>query len=445
MSGSGYSQIEGGSINEASNSSGFDEALVGQREGKDGDPHPPVEGVSSSSARCIANLANTIVGSGMLALPHAFSEAGFVLGSIFLCLFATASAFGLHLLSCCALHLGKPCSFRRVTSVALPDTVGWIVDATVALKCFGVATSYLIVVGDSLPDVATGLDPDVSPFWTNRHLWVTVGLAIIAPLCFFESMDKLAFTSMLSLGFVAFLTGMVLLFALDPDMNACSGDDDTPCHGEKEMVVMDMDTVRVLTVFIFGFTCQQNVFAITNELKDPTPPRVNSVILRAVGLALTVYILVAVAGYGTFGDSVESDILTNYGTGGITTTARFFVALLVCFSYPLQCHPSRMCITSIVRLLVPSASEEGQARIWHIGITAVFLAASYLIALVVTDLGVILAIVGATGSTMVSYVLPGLCYFRLFPEPHIKRNLALVQFGLGCVIIPLALTFIFYE
>ena len=44
-------------------------------------------------------------------------------------------------------------------------------------------------------------------------------------------------------------------------------------------------------------------------------------------------------GYGTFGDSVESDILTNYGTGGITTTARFFVALLVCFSYPLQCHP----------------------------------------------------------------------------------------------------------
>ena len=66
-----------------------------------------------------------------------------------------------------------------------------------------------------------------------------------------------------------------------------------------------------------------------------------------------------------------------------------------------------MCIPSIVRLMVPSASEEGQARLWHIGITAVFLTASYLIALVVTDLGVILAIVGATGSTMVSYVLPG--------------------------------------
>ena len=105
-------------------------------------------------------------------------------------------------------------------------------------------------MGDSLPDVATGLDPNVSSFWTNRHLWVTVGLAIIAPLCFFESMDKLAFTSMLSLGFVAFLTGMVLLFALDPDMDACGegGDDDEPCHGEKKMVIMDLDTLSVLQV-----------------------------------------------------------------------------------------------------------------------------------------------------------------------------------------------------
>ena len=62
-------------------------------------------------------------------------------------MFGAASAFGLHLLACCALKLGKPCSFRRVTEEALPPAIGWIVDATVAVKCFGVATSYLIVVG----------------------------------------------------------------------------------------------------------------------------------------------------------------------------------------------------------------------------------------------------------------------------------------------------------
>jgi hypothetical protein len=33
----------------------------------------------------------------------------------------------------------------------------------------------------------------------------------------------------------------------------------------------------VLTTFIFGYTCHQNIFAVTNELSDPTPERVDKV------------------------------------------------------------------------------------------------------------------------------------------------------------------------
>jgi Transmembrane amino acid transporter protein len=44
----------------------------------------------------------------------------------------------------------------------------------------------------------------------------------------------------------------------------------------------------------------------------------------------------------------------------------------------------------------------------------VFLVASLLIALSVNDLGVVLSIVGATGSTVVSYILPGVFYYNMF-------------------------------
>jgi hypothetical protein len=90
---------------------------------------------------------------------------------------------------------------------------------------------------------------------------------------------------------------------------------------------------------------------------------------------------------------------------------------------------------------------------------------SILIALVVTQLGTVLAIVGATGSTTVSYILPGLCYYRvmcsepsalpdrrcraclrglvqIFPQPHLKRRLAYAQLVAGLGIMPLALTVI---
>jgi amino acid permease len=78
----------------------------------------------------------------------------------------------------------------------------------------------------------------------------------------------------------------------------------------------------------------------------------------------------------------------------------------------------------------------------HYGITVVFLLLSLIVAFSVTDLGVILALVGATGSTMISYILPGACYYKLHPIWSWRRKVAVALFCVGCLIIPIALTFI---
>ena len=59
----------------------------------------------SSLGSSIVNLTNTIVGSGVLALPHAFASCGFALGSLLLVVFVVAACFGLHLLSISALKV----------------------------------------------------------------------------------------------------------------------------------------------------------------------------------------------------------------------------------------------------------------------------------------------------------------------------------------------------
>eukprot|EP00957_Ditylum_brightwellii_P063782 4839882-Ditylum_brightwellii.AAC.1 len=78
-------------------------------------------------------------------------------------------------------------------------------------------------------------------------------------------------------------------------------------------------------------------------------------------------------------------------------------------------------------------------------VTYIFLLSSYILAMVVTDLGVILALVGATGSTLVSYVLPGLIYVKLFREDELWtywKMMAFVQLILGCISMPVALYFV---
>ena len=438
-------------------------------------------------ASCFFNLANTIVGSGMLGLPYAYAASGWVLGSFLLFVCGLSSAFALHTLSLCAKKIGGPSSFYSIATHAMPSLT-LVIDAAVAIKCFGVATSYLIVIGDLMPDVMQQFG--ASDVAQDRHLWVFLGFSVVAPLCLLRNLDSLKFTSIMSICFVFFLMMLVVLYSGDVSgLDPCAAvDDGDVCKGSTINGKVDIHTFQVLSIFVFGYTCQQNVFAVTNEMERPTQSRVDTVIALSIGTAFFVYMIVAGAGYSTYGDEVESDILVNYPENYLTSIARLFVSFLVAFSYPLQCHPSRRSILSLlhhwdnyrygmtdgtaaqdasvtaspmqtgVQLSevhidqhappAPSAgfqlSEEGQ-RVRFLIVTVCFLGLSLLIGLTVTDLGTVLAFVGATGSTAVSYILPGFFYYFIFKDegPVWKRNLALFQGCLGLVIVPVCLTFIF--
>ena len=225
-----------------------------------------------------------------------------------------------------------------------------------------------------------------------------------------------------------------------------------PCRGDHAYAATSVGrTMQVLTIFIFAFTCQQNIFSICDELKNPTMVRVGKVIGTSIGSAWVVYIIVAVAGFVTYGDMVQSDILNNYPASKVAAVARVAITLLVIFSYPLQLNPARKCILSLIQatscggyLPVPQpAGKRETGNVHHYAITIIFLLLSLIIALSVTDLGIVLALVGATGSTMISYILPGAIYYKLHPaQPGWRRKVAVVLFCCGCVIVPVALTFI---
>lgn len=79
----------------------------------------------------------------------------------------------------------------------------------------------------------------------------------------------------------------------------------------------------------------------------------------------------------------------------------------------------------------------------HVAVTCAHLGLSLIIALAVSDLGLVLGVVGATGSTIVSYILPGFCFMRLGPKSGVKHLVAIGMLAAGCVIMPLALTLLF--
>lgn len=263
-------------------------------------------------------LANTLLGAGMLGLPAAFGACGYVTGTALVLIFGGCSCLGLHLLSEAADLAGRPATFNRLASAALPGGALFF-DLAIAIKCFGVATSYLIVVGDNLPKAMAGFGATAS-LLLSRRTWTLAALAVAGPLAFCRRISALKHTSSAALACVLAITVMVVLFAIPtgvPVLSPCGeGVPRGECRGGRSAFGAAAPTARALPIFVFSFTCHQNIVSISNELARPTSRRVLWLILAATGLAATAYLAIAHAGYATFGEGVAHDILQVGGYQG---------------------------------------------------------------------------------------------------------------------------------
>ena len=156
-------------------------------------------------------LANTLLGAGMLGLPGAFADCGYAVGAAFLVFFAACGALGLHLLAEAAHRVPRPASLYSVAEAAAPR-LGILIDAAIAIKCFGVATSYLIVIGDTVPLAASAFGggglPSGSPL-SDRHFWILCAVAVAGPLSVLRKITALRHSASFALSCVLLITLVV--------------------------------------------------------------------------------------------------------------------------------------------------------------------------------------------------------------------------------------------
>ena len=251
----------------------------------------------SSVFSSVLNLSNTILGTGILALPAAFKDAGIILGCLFAIISAGMAACSLHLLTESARLAGSAstCNFYSVCEAALPR-LSLLVDGVVVLSTFAGAMAYMIVSTDCLVNIAGGGTP--------RWPWTLLTLAIVTPFCFLRRLDALKYTSLAALCTLMAISVMVILFAARvpgaPLLDPCSGSDgssnSSECRGHVRLFTTPLHVLRAFAVFVNAYICQQNLFAVNRELEQPTRARTLRVTIASLSLALCLYLTVALAG-----------------------------------------------------------------------------------------------------------------------------------------------------
>ncbi|KAL8688217.1 MAG: hypothetical protein Q9218_005816 [Villophora microphyllina] len=397
----------------------------------------------ASWSSSVINLLNTIVGAGVLAMPLALSRMGITLG-VFIILWAGITAgFGLYLQTRCARYLERgSSSFFALSQITYPNAAV-IFDAAIAIKCFGVGVSYLIIIGDLMPGVVQGFSENAANigFMVDRHFWVTAFMLIVIPLAFLRRLDSLKYTSVIALISIGYL--VILVFA-----HFVKGDTKRD-RGVIRVVRWEsaVATLSSFPVIVFAYTCHQNMFSVLNEISNNSHFRTTGVVVASIGIAAFIYILVAITGYLSFGNSIAGNIVSMYAPSISSTIGKAAIVVLVMFSYPLQVHPCRASVDAVLKwrpirrpespqsspsrhaLLLPSAKPGSQNRGDGMGetrfaaITTAIIVLSYIVAMTVSSLEKVLAYVGSTGSTSISFILPGLFYYKISSpdSPHHQR------------------------
>ena len=166
------------------------------------------------------------------------------------------------------------------------------------------ALDHILLTGDATKD-----DRMIITLLLSRKFWVVGALLLVLPFSFYRTLDELKKASSLALVFVFLLVGMIIAYANDV-ADPCDGyDDSETCRGEIEPYTSFSFTVSRVPIFVFAFTCQQNIFPIVNEIELLSQRRVNIVICSSIGFALMIFAIVALEGYSTYGSFVRGDIL----------------------------------------------------------------------------------------------------------------------------------------
>ena len=410
----------------------------------------------TSVALSAVNFANGVVGAGIVGLPAAFNQMGLPLGVTSCVVVATCSQYTIRLLAEMGTAHGLS-NYLDLAQRGFGDLGYLFCSIFQAVFAFGAMVTYLIIFADTLPSALHDFDPArFTDDWATRRIVLAVaGLCVLLPLSLIRSFGELARLGLLKLGATLFLTITVCYYAAtlktsSTDLYACKY---TAVHN---------DYFPALGTIAFAFVCHHQTFLVQGALKNATPRRFALTTALAIFGSFALSLTVAAAGYLTFFENTQGDLFVNYedhvSAGlplphpGLLNTARLLLAANMIITYPGELMVVRGTIESILSrrrkalrwkdldapqhdvadvaaLAQLRAAEVEQAArsadswrpgtpltrplLEHLLITSALFLVSLTIAMLVSNIGVILNLTGSTAAVFLSFLFPAALRLRL--------------------------------
>jgi hypothetical protein len=144
----------------------------------------------------VANTMNAVIGTGILALPVAFSNVGWALGSGLLTLCTLLCFVSLTALGQVVTTVGGT-SYGDTMDKAVGPTCATCISVIVFMYTWGICVVYHVIVSTNITDLLREQDlvvGEIIPGLENRRFWIlATTIGTIVPLCMLPNFDRLKY------------------------------------------------------------------------------------------------------------------------------------------------------------------------------------------------------------------------------------------------------------
>ncbi|KAK2463274.1 hypothetical protein APHAL10511_004929 [Amanita phalloides] len=377
----------------------------------------------------IANMANSILGAGIIGLPYAVSQAGLVTGLLLLVILCGVTDWTIRLIVINAKLSGRH-TYIDIMNHCFGSSGRAAVSFFQFAFAFGGMCAFGIIIGDTIPHVIRSVFPTLpqKPFlklFANRQFIISLcTICVSYPLSLYRDIHKLSRASGLALIGMLIIVASVLVEGPHVPLEL-RGD------SSKRFSLIEPGVFQAIGVISFAFVCHHNSLLIYGSLRTPTLDRFAKVTHISTFVSLVACVTLAVSAFLVFTDKTKGNILNNFPANDtIINVARFCFGLNMFTTLPLELFVCREVIEQYF------FSHESFNLQRHVFFTTTILVASMLIALITCDLGVMLEITGGASATALAFIFPAICYIKLSNshQPWYSRSklpaVACASFGL---------------
>ncbi|KAK5955915.1 hypothetical protein OHC33_002488 [Knufia fluminis] len=396
--------------------------------------HLPNARPKSGMRSAFMNMANSIIGAGIIGQPYAFRQAGLTMGIILLIGLTIMVDWTIRLIVINSKLSGAD-SFQATMQHCFGKTGLIAISVAQWAFAFGGMLAFCIIVGDTIPHVIEALFPglkDVPFLWLltdRRAVIVLFVLAVSWPLSLYRDIAKLAKASTAAL--VSMIIIIVTVVTNGPAV-------DQGCRGStKGLLFVNDGFFQAVGVISFAFVCHHNSLLIYGSLKTPTIDRFSRVTHYSTFVSCIACLVMALTGFLTFGDKTQGNVLNNFPAQGhlMVQIARLCFGLNMLTTLPLECFVCREVMNNYY------FPDEPYQPNRHLIFSSALVISAMGISLVTSDLGAVFELIGATSACALAYILPPLCYIKLSTRSWRTVLAALcIVFGCGVMGISSVLT-----